>query len=55
MNANRDNTLKLRKHSIRKLTLSELSVVHGGYTSGGGGARRTASSVGCRADAWDAK
>jgi hypothetical protein len=52
MSADRNNTLKLRKHSIRTLTFSDLRVVVGGYvstqgggaghTSGGGGAGRTA-------------
>jgi hypothetical protein len=30
MITNRNNSLKLRKHSIRTLTRSELNVVHGG-------------------------
>jgi hypothetical protein len=42
----RNNTLALRKHSIRTLTPSELGVAHGGYTSGGGGAGRTAYTSG---------
>jgi len=33
MITNRNNTLKLRKHSIRTLTPKELNVVHGGDNS----------------------
>jgi hypothetical protein len=46
MSTNRNNTLKLRKHSIRTLTPSELRVAHGGGYTGGRGAGRTAQTSG---------
>jgi hypothetical protein len=43
MSTNRNNTLKLRKHSIRTLTSSEMRAVVAGYCSTrGGGAGHTA-------------
>lgn len=37
MTANRNNTLALRKHTIRTLSANELRVAKGGYGGGGAG------------------